>query len=137
MQYYHYVWLAAHPERSREWLERHVADGFEIHHRDHNHLNNDPDNLVLIEGVDHHRLHGRNVSLRITRREIDMVLGEISYHARKRTGLAWQHIADKLKIAFPRAEKAARHYAKQNGLEWPLPAVWTKSTHKRPVYRGY
>jgi len=58
MKIYHEVWLAAHPQRSREWLAERLRDGFDVHHMDGNHDNNDPANLVLIEGSDHMMLHG-------------------------------------------------------------------------------
>lgn len=140
MQAHHVVWLASHPRRTREWLEQRIADGFEIHHCDHNHNNNEPWNLVLIEGVDHHRLHGRDIALPIQRKEIDMVLGEIAYHGRKETNGSWEFIAHKLGIrSAQRVEKAARHYADENALIWPLPEAQRKRwrVHKRPVYRGY
>lgn len=57
---HHQAWLESHPERTAEWLSRQLAEGFEIHHRDNNHQNNDPLNLVLIERRDHLKLHGIN-----------------------------------------------------------------------------
>jgi len=56
---YHLSWLAAHPQRTAKWLKERLADGFQVHHADGNHANNAPDNLVLIDGNDHLRLHGR------------------------------------------------------------------------------
>lgn len=35
-----------------------VPPGHEVHHRDYNHRNNDPDNLVAIPAEEHHSLHG-------------------------------------------------------------------------------
>lgn len=57
-QSYHYSWLGAHPERSFEWLRDRISDGFHIHHVDGDHGNDTPTNLLLIDGVDHLRLHG-------------------------------------------------------------------------------
>lgn len=54
---YQNVWLSAHPERSSEWLIERLKDGFDIHHLDGDHENNDPSNLVLIECGDHMMLH--------------------------------------------------------------------------------
>jgi hypothetical protein len=34
-----------------------LGHGFHVHHVDHNHANNDPRNLILIEAEDHMRLH--------------------------------------------------------------------------------
>lgn len=58
MEEYHKVWLEAHPERTEEWLQARLKDGFNIHHMDGDHSNNIPANLVLIDGEDHLRLHG-------------------------------------------------------------------------------
>ncbi len=58
LQSYHHAWLSAHPGRDEAWLTERMADGFHIHHIDGDHANDVPANLVLIEGVDHMRLHG-------------------------------------------------------------------------------
>lgn len=59
MEVYHHAWLKAHPDRSLEWLEERLKDGFDVHHLDNDHQNNEPLNLALIEHVDHVRLfHG-------------------------------------------------------------------------------
>lgn len=56
---YHLAWLSVHPERTPEWLTDRLADGFHVHHVDGNHANDKPDNLVLIENLDHIRIiHG-------------------------------------------------------------------------------
>lgn len=57
LQSYHYAWLSDHPNRSEEWLKRMMAEGFHIHHIDGDHANDDPMNLVLIDGADHFLLH--------------------------------------------------------------------------------
>ena len=62
MQPYHLAWLSKHPERSEQWLCERMADGFHVHHLDGNHANDDPANLVLMEGRDHMALHGMTVS---------------------------------------------------------------------------
>ena len=51
------AWLDAHPERDVEWLLRMAKEGFDIHHIDGDHENDDPLNLVLIEHRDHFMLH--------------------------------------------------------------------------------
>lgn len=38
-----------------------LADGFDIHHVDMNHENNERGNIVLIESTDHKTLHGGNL----------------------------------------------------------------------------
>lgn len=55
---YHIAWLDKHPERDIAWLRDRMRDGFDIHHIDGDHSNNDPANLVLIEHLDHIKLHG-------------------------------------------------------------------------------
>lgn len=55
---HHAAWLSAHPDRSEEWLLDALSDGFDIHHVDGNHSNDAPSNLVLMESVDHMRMHG-------------------------------------------------------------------------------
>lgn len=52
------AWLKSHPDRSVKWLRERFKDGFDVHHLDGDHSNNDPGNLVLIDHVDHMRLHG-------------------------------------------------------------------------------
>lgn len=57
---HHRAWLSAHPERTERWLNERLLDGFDVHHLDGNHMNNRPDNLVLVEHMDHLRcLHGK------------------------------------------------------------------------------
>jgi hypothetical protein len=62
---YHRNWLSTHPNRTEEWLRERLKDGFDIHHMDGNHDNNDSSNLVLIESQDHMSLHGGNAIRRI------------------------------------------------------------------------
>ncbi len=64
---YHYVWLGSHPDRTEAWLRERLADGFHVHHVNGNHEDNDPDNLALMEGVDHLRLHGMELKTLIQR----------------------------------------------------------------------
>lgn len=65
MKPHHEAWLTAHPERSADWLREKLREGFDIHHLDGNHDNNDPSNLVLIDGSDHMRLHGGRMLRRL------------------------------------------------------------------------
>jgi hypothetical protein len=86
---YHVAWLSVHPDRSEEWLETRLSEGFDIHHLDGDHGNNDPTNLVLIEHGDHMMLHGgrklcrlarkkpqrrKAVERKLTRRQVDKML---------------------------------------------------------------
>lgn len=60
---YHLVWLSCHPERSADWLKQRLADGFHVHHADGDHGNDAPENLILIEGLDHMLIvHGHKVA---------------------------------------------------------------------------
>lgn len=54
---YHEVWLEAHPYVDAEWLRAKLKDGFHVHHCDGDRNNDNPDNLLLIFGPDHSRLH--------------------------------------------------------------------------------
>lgn len=58
MEIHHRAWLCAHPSRSDGWLKDKLRDGFDVHHIDGDHTNNDPENLVLLEHDDHMRFHG-------------------------------------------------------------------------------
>ena len=58
MKPHHEGWLNDHPDRTEEWLKDKLKDGFDVHHIDGNHDNDDPKNLALIEGADHMRMHG-------------------------------------------------------------------------------
>ena len=58
LQAYHRSWLEVHPDRDAAWLKEKLSEGFDVHHLDGDHHNNEPANLVLIETVDHMRLHG-------------------------------------------------------------------------------
>jgi hypothetical protein len=64
---HHLAWLMAHPHRSSEWLKNALKDGFDVHHMDGDHSNNDPSNLILIEHVDHMGLHGGRTLGRLKR----------------------------------------------------------------------
>lgn len=70
LQQYHHAWLEAHPERTKEWLRKQIAEGFQVHHLDGNRSNNAPSNLALMDGVDHVRIHGIDLRLaKTTHRE--------------------------------------------------------------------
>ena len=132
------IWLAAHPCRTKEWLKARIAEGFEIHHEDFNHANNHPDNLFLMEGTDHRRLHGCRAG-NSNHSSTDEVLGEMAYRLRTESNLSWDRVWLRLQVTAPRATKAASVYSKAAGKIWPLPNVktWKDNPYKRPVYRGY
>jgi hypothetical protein len=103
---YHVAWLSAHRHRSAKWLLRRLAEGFDIHHLDGDHENNDPDNLVLIEHSDHMRLHGGRMVGRLDR--AGKVLG-VSERVRKRKEPSKAYLAAKARVDALRA--------RINGLE--------------------
>ena len=131
MQEYHEIWLSTHPHRTREWLEQMLADGFDIHHIDGDHSNNDPGNLVLIESSDHMMLH--NGSARIirgmsavvaghgNRRKIETI-GKPAYLKFSNGGLAakWVEVAFDMSISTETAKKWAHKYAESIGEAVPI-----------------
>lgn len=126
---HHKAWLDAHPDRTGEWLQRRLSDGFDVHHLDADHQNNEPHNLVLIEHEDHMRLHKLN-TVRAIGRKAELFrlrkfeLGGDCYALRK-TGETWAaverslfdppHTRDGL-----RAVHAAKTYAQNAKEAWPL-----------------
>lgn len=133
LQPYHYVWLSAHPERNKDWLQFMLKAGFDIHHLDGDHDNNAPENLVLIEHIDHMRLH--EVAAPFQRPK------QIVLHRRKQARLeqgrlAYEAACEVLKTATyssgiwleagrvsgvgHRAHVRAKEYAQEHGLQWPL-----------------
>ena len=62
LQAHHDAWLRAHPDRTEDWLLDMFREGFDVHHVDGDHDNNAPLNLILIEAVDHMRLHGMHLN---------------------------------------------------------------------------
>lgn len=135
------AWLLAHPHRTEEWLRERSKDGFDIHHLDGDHDNNDPDNLVLIECADHMRIHNSAGNfLRIptvrcvhsgtqkTRPLPDCAAPESSQKASydlHRSGLGWMAVGRQLGVSRDVARGLARRHAKRAGLEWPtLPVNW-------------
>lgn len=57
IQAHHRAWLSAHSWIAWEWLDAKLEEGFEVHHVDGDHSNNDPQNLVLVYNSDHKLLH--------------------------------------------------------------------------------
>ena len=88
MNAHHKAWLDGHPNRAAGWLKDRLAEGFVVHHLDGVHHNNDPSNLVLIDGDDHNRLHGSTG-------EVLRVVGPVRY---KRHAIApWASAGDIVK----------------------------------------
>jgi hypothetical protein len=103
---YHFAWLSVHPNRSLEWLKERMKDGFHIHHLDGDHGNNAPGNLVLIEGMDHFRLHGRNISVFNTKRRDEprpKMRKRPEKKRRKRIRLSpWLRLPDEMDLKWPK-----------------------------------
>jgi hypothetical protein len=130
---YHFAWLSSHPERTTDWLRFMLKAGFDIHHLDGDHGNNDPKNLVLIEHRDHMRLHGASsgfgreleVSKR-RRQERFLSEGKLAYEtalvvlqtATFASGI-WVETGRKSGLGH-KAQCRAALWAKANDLEWPL-----------------
>ncbi len=122
---YHHIWLEAHPYRSADWLERALADGFDIHHIDGDRSNNDPDNLVLIECGDHFRLHGSPNFLRIhvsARRQRlaahQKRAGEAAYRLMA-AGAETREIERGSGYRFATARRLAKEHARRHAKYWP------------------
>lgn len=139
---HHKAWLEANPHRSAEWLKDRLRDGFHVHHIDCDHENNDPDNLLLLDGVDHMRLHALPIGRELKRlararlvyaaatnpRETEgWRVGAVCYALRQN---GWGGYAISKVIAYCRGDQhlmsepsvnmAAKKFAKQEGLEWPV-----------------
>lgn len=129
MQAHHKAWLAAHPERSEEWLAGRLADGFDVHHGDGDHSNNEPDNLFLVEHRDHVRLHGsalldrmrQNHSARVARAKACRLRIGCEAYTLKAQGYHWVEIARHFSEREEFVSSAAREYAKAEGERWPFP----------------
>lgn len=115
MSYYH-VWLKAHPGRDMEWLKRMLQEGFDIHHVDGNHDNDDPNNLVLIENLDHMMMHngkrpsmGRVKAADLKKQKINRLAADITFAAFKIeearqmmiAGVHHSVIISRLRLRFP------------------------------------
>lgn len=99
LQIHQAAWLSKHPERTEAWLRERLKDGFHIHHIDCNHFNNDPDNLVLIDELDHLvTLHNRGI---FTKKKI---------YKRKKPRLKKRII-----VIHPKPEKTIGYWITRNG----------------------
>jgi hypothetical protein len=128
MKNYHASWLAAHPDRSPEWLAERLDDGFEVHHIDGNRSNSHHSNLVLIDELDHSMLHRDKRNLRVTKKAIrglrpeTIELGRVAYRTRAE-GHRWEDVRNIMAASVGHRSlwKPARAYANLNGLPWPVP----------------
>lgn len=131
---YHLAWLSIHPERTAEWLSARLADGFDIHHMDGDHLNDEPENLALVESGDHLRVHNRGGFRRILAEAKERVdeeragrrarWGLWAYRKRER-GFSWGELDWVVKAGAglrcrAAAEQMAWLAAQALDLPWPL-----------------
>lgn len=132
MQNYHKVWLENHPERDEEWLMTALNAGFDIHHLDGNHENDEFRNLVLVEHSDHMRMHD-NPSFGVRgdweSRTKKINLGKDAYSLRE-TGLGWKEVEEQVGYVGNMkyghgsyAINAAKAYAKYHKKTWPIPHI--------------
>lgn len=124
---YHLIWLESRPHRTRDWLQERLRDGFDMHHVDGDHSNDDPSNLVLIECSDHMRLHNRQGALgRLAetvseRRAVENAgRGALAYEALA-AGAGWREALRATGRCGGTTYKLARLHASENGLPWPVP----------------
>ena len=112
MDSHHEAWLAAHPGRSREWLVERLRDGFDIHHIDGNHGNNDARNLVLIECSDHLMLH--NGGTRVDRVAVHRpkiaarALVDRECWERHEAGESWREVGDVVFVEYHKNQRATK-----------------------------
>lgn len=135
MEIYHEVWLSAHPGRTKDWLLEKLKDGFDIHHLDGNHDNNAAENLILVEGSDHFRLHSgvvtprelsSIVAKRLTEKRTE-IYGKALYQADKEQ--SFKDHCKALDISKPTGKKYLTLYCEANGFDVPSYAV-PKATEK-------
>ena len=131
MNPHHKAWLKTHPDRDQSWLSMMLREGFDVHHMDGDHDNDVPDNLVLIEYLDHQRLHGASLLRPLNRFESNskrLTLGESAYRMRQ-SGMMWAEIGIELypeKKGLPRWRysgctiNVAKAYAEYHKFEWPV-----------------
>lgn len=124
MNEYHRAYLSKGTMTEEFFLEA-LANGFDIHHVDGDHNNNDPDNLVMIYKADHFTMHGAKVfhakmdGRWMTQEEIDSIKatqGEKAYKLRA-SGLLWREVDETLG---KKTIHLAKFYAQYNKLEWPI-----------------
>ena len=120
MEQYHLAWLSAHPTRDEKWLAAHLSGGFDIHHLDGDHENNDPQNLVLLESSDHMLLHGGRALRKIRGpSQKRLLLGKYLYGARH-AGQSWAEMGRILGCTGSGVRSTAHDYARNFSLTWPV-----------------
>lgn len=129
------AWLSRHPNRTLEWLEGMISQGFDLHHVDGDRDNNDPENLVLIETNDHMMVHGLGFSDCISARNIAakkaLERRQKAYELAITGDYTWSEIAElvgwKNKSS---TSTTVRRFARDEGL--PLPNVKPEPKKAKP-----
>lgn len=121
LQPYHLAWLAAHPHRSASWLRERLGDGFDVHHLDGDHANNEPKNLVLMEQSDHLALHGVPIGKMLRQRSApDLVEGKRLYEEYLASDKSWAELARECGHSYSWANHKAKAFALFTGSPWPI-----------------
>ena len=137
MEAHHKAYLGKH-SMSPEFLSEALRNGFDVHHLDGDHSNNEPENLILVWSQDHMELHGlkrfsgRMDGVWMTREEMDAVKlskGEAAYQKRLQS-IPWAE------MGIPNALGNAKHYAKAHDLEWPVPCERKKPMRSHRYRKG-
>ncbi len=134
---YHKIWMEKHGV-SAEWMEQALRNGFDIHHVDGDHTNNEPGNLVMIYHGDHFQFHGGSPGLRnlvnIKGKWVDkeeweaqsLSDGRKAYEIRA-SGKPWLDVKAQIPSAWHKAKKFAQH----SGKEWPIPVKISAKSHAK------
>ena len=121
MEQHRKVWMESNC-KDEEWMYQASQNGFDVHHLDGDHSNNDPENLVMIFASDHMRLHNAEHFIPLSRCKKNwneesegekLTRGEFAYKERLK-GLGWKEIECKNPILL------AKNYAIKKGMEWPI-----------------
>ena len=136
MNDHHIAWLKVHPWRTKVWLEERLADGFDVHHVDGDHSNNDPSNLILIEASDHIGQHagvlGEGLKRWRSLPRADHSKGQALYEEKwASSSRSWREFAaethDSVKPRDASWDQigavmcnAAKRYALASGRAWPI-----------------
>lgn len=121
MKDHHYAWLSRHPDRDEQWLQQALSAGFDVHHVDGDHGNNDPENLVLIERRDHNLLHGfsdgftRKTAKKQRGPRKKTISNGLTAHCMRQEGRTWRQIGEHLGISHVSAMNAAKVYLASRG----------------------
>lgn len=127
---HHLAWMEGN-HAEPDFLYQAIMNGFQVHHVDGDHSNNDPLNLVLIYDRDHKKLHGLTFhrfdeSSQEPRKWEDLRgyyeervnKGKAAYELRQ-TPMTWKQVAEKMECQASNALQYAQAYARAKRLPWP------------------